>query len=66
MSTIQEIENAVTLLSREELSAFRDWFAEFDAAVWDGQFEKDAADGELDALADEAARDMREGRCRSL
>jgi hypothetical protein len=31
MSTIQEIEQAVSKLSREELSSFRAWVADFDA-----------------------------------
>ena len=63
MSTIQEIEEAVRRLSPEALAAFRAWFAEFDAAVWDRQIEQDIAAGRLDALADEALDDLRQGRC---
>lgn len=66
MSSVNEIETAVSKLSRQELLAFRDWFSKFDAAAWDKQFEADAAAGRLDALADEAVRDLREGRCRDL
>ncbi len=66
MSTVHEIENAVSKLSREELLSFRDWFSTFDASAWDKQFEQDVAAGHLDALADEAIRDVREGRCRDL
>jgi hypothetical protein len=66
MSTVQEIEPAVSKLSRQELLAFRDWFSEFDAAAGDKQFEADVAAGQLDALADEAIRDLREGRCGDL
>ena len=66
MSTVQEIEAAISKLSRQELLAFRDWFSEFDAVAWDKQFEADVAAGHLDALADEAIRDSREGRCRDL
>ena len=33
---------------------------------WDKQFEQDVAAGRLDGLADEAIRDLREGRCREL
>lgn len=66
MSTVGEIETAVSKLSREELSTFRAWFSEFDAAAWDEQFEEDVAAGRLDTLADEAIRDLREGRCRDL
>ena len=65
-SSVHEIETAVSKLSRREILAFRDWFSKFDAAAWDKQFEEDVAAGHLDALADEAIRDLREGRCRDL
>jgi hypothetical protein len=63
MSSVHEIETAVSKLSRQELLAFHDWFSGFDAAAWDKQFEADVAAGKVDALADEA---IREGRCRDL
>jgi hypothetical protein len=59
MSTVQEIEAAISQLSPEELAAFRQWFARFDNEPWDRQVEQDAAAGRLDALADEEVRDMR-------
>lgn len=66
MSTIQQLEDAVRRLSPEELATFRAWFAEFDAAAWDRQIEEDVAAGRLDALAEEALRDLAEGRCTDL
>lgn len=63
MSTIEQIEDAVRRLSPAELAEFRKWFAEFDGALWDRQIENDVAAGRLDRLADEALRDLREGRC---
>lgn len=66
MSSVKEIECAVARLSGAELSAFRGWFADFEAAAWDRQFEKDVSAGRLDALGDEALRDLREGRCTDL
>jgi hypothetical protein len=51
MSRLQEIEKAVSQLSPEELTDFRNWFAEFDAEVWDREFEQDVAAGRLDGLA---------------
>ncbi|MBT9099322.1 hypothetical protein KFZ76_16630 [Methylovulum psychrotolerans] len=66
MVVISEIEEAVATLSREDLSAFRDWFQAFDAKAWDKQLEDDVAAGRLDALAEEALRDLREGRCTDL
>lgn len=66
MSSVKEIESAVARLSPQELSAFRSWFADFDAEAWDRQFEADVAAGRLDALGDEALRDLSEGRCTDL
>ena len=63
MTTVQEIKDAVSDLSPENLAAFRAWFAEFDAMLWDRQLETDVASGRLDRLGDEALRDLREGRC---
>jgi len=66
MSTVQDIENAIRQLSPEDLAAFRTWFAAFDAEQWDQQFEEDVAAGRLEALAQEAIQDLREGRCTAL
>lgn len=66
MASIHEIEHAIHQLSPTDLSAFRQWFAEFDAGVWDRQFEQDVATGKLGDLADEAVRDFKEGRCTDL
>jgi hypothetical protein len=66
MSTIQEIQIAVSQLDPEDLSRFRAWFAEFDAQSWDDQIEGDATAGRLDALAEEAHADFRAGRTRPL
>lgn len=60
------VEFAVSLLSPEDLAAFRTWFAEFDAAAWDKQIEKDVAAGRLDVLAQKALKHLREGRCTDL
>jgi hypothetical protein len=66
MSTVKEIEAAISKLSREELSTFRAWFAHFDAEAWDKQLEQDVAAGRLDKLAGEALEDLRNGRCTNL
>ena len=66
MSSVNEIESAVARLSRQELAAFRSWFVGFDAEAWDRQLETDVAAGRLDALGDEALRDLDEGRCTDL
>lgn len=66
MSTVQEIEHAIRGLSPAELADFRNWFAEFENAAWDRQIEADDATGRLDALADEALRDVQTGRATDL
>ncbi len=66
MHTVHEIELAVSRLSPEQLASFRDWFDEFNAKVWDKQFEFDAMSGKLDRLADQAISDFRAGKYKEL
>lgn len=61
MSRLENIEGEVMGLSPEELSAFREWFAEFDAEIWDRQFASDVKAGKLDELAERALRDHASG-----
>ena len=66
MSTnLLEIETAVSQLSPAQLADFRAWFAKFEAQRWDQRLEADVAAGRLDALADEALQELREGRTRA-
>ena len=62
MSRVERVEGEVSSLNADELKAFRDWFARFDAAAWDGQIESDANNGKLRTLADRALRDHEAGR----
>ncbi|MCG3112563.1 MAG: hypothetical protein MCM46_12180 [Candidatus Manganitrophus sp. SB1] len=48
MSKIEQIEKEIQALTPEELAAFRKWFLEFDAAIWDRQIEEDVRTGKLD------------------
>lgn len=66
MSTINEIEEAVSSLSPEDLSRFREWFFDFDARIWDRKLEADVAAGRLDGLATEALAEHDSGRTRPL
>jgi hypothetical protein len=54
MAALETIEREIMQLSKKELSEFRKWFDEFDAALWDRQLESDAVAGKLDKLAEEA------------
>ena len=62
MGRVERIEGEVQNLSAEELKAFRDWFARFDAAAWDEQIEADAGNGKLRSLAKRALEDHETGR----
>ncbi len=66
MVDVRDIEQAVRRLPPGELARFRRWFVKFDAQRWDRQFEADAKGGRLDALADQALGDLRQGRCKEL
>ncbi len=66
MTTVAEISGAVRRLPKRDLERFRKWFAEYDAAAWDAQLERDVADGRLDKFAREAARAVRNGRTTAL
>jgi hypothetical protein len=66
MSSVKEIEQAIQNLSPERLAEFRDWFAEFDAALWDRQIEQDVAAGRLNSLTEQALSDLRGGHCTEL
>jgi hypothetical protein len=64
MTKEKNLEREVEELSPKELAGFRDWFAAFDAAAWDRQFEYDVQNGKLDSLADAAVADHQAGRSR--
>jgi len=65
-SRVHRLKGQVKQLTAQELRAFREWFAQFDAEVWDRQFEADAQSGKLDELAAGALRDYEAGRATEL
>ncbi len=62
----REIERASERLSKDQMSELRGWFEEFDARQWDRQFEEVGRTGKLDAVADQALRDLEFNRCKEL
>jgi len=62
--SIQELEKAVTQLPPNDFAHFREWFDEFDAQVWDKQFETDAKSGKLDKIAEQALNDYCAGKAK--
>ena len=66
MSRVENIENQIKELSRDELTALREWFANFDGDAWDRQMEADIKAGSLDTLAERALRDHEAGQSTTL
>lgn len=66
MNTVQEIQQAIFHLSPKDLAAFRHWFEEFDARLWDEQMEQDAQSGKLDQIAERALEEYRAGKVKAL
>ena len=66
MGAVEKLEELIKSLSADDLARFREWFAEFDAQVWDRQIEADAAAGKLDRLIEESMADNRAHKTRPL
>ncbi|TAH51561.1 MAG: hypothetical protein EYC68_09325 [Chloroflexota bacterium] len=66
MMNVKEIESAIAELDQEAVWELAKWFEEFQAELWDKEIEEDILAGRLDALADEALRDLDEGRVTDL
>ena len=66
MARVEKLKSEVSCLSPDELSLFRAWFAEFDAALWDEQIELHAKSGKLDHLAEKAIQDFNARDCKEL
>ena len=66
MSTVEDIEKALSELPADQLAEFRAWFEAFDASRFDEKIERDAKAGRLDQLAEHALTEFRNGRAREL
>ncbi|MGC2235470.1 MAG: hypothetical protein WA584_04885 [Pyrinomonadaceae bacterium] len=64
--TVAEIESAIKKLPPNEISELSEWFAGFEAKVWDEQIAKDLQNGKLKSLIEEAEKDFAEGNCQPL
>ena len=62
MSTLQEIEEAIEKLPIQQFWQLAEWLDERKSAAWDRQIEKDAKNGKLNRVAEEAVREYRAGR----
>ena len=66
MRKIEEIEQQIQALSREEYAELREWFLEQDWQTWDAQIEADTKAGKLDRLVSDAKAEYESGRARKL
>lgn len=64
--SVEEVEQAVSEFTPEELTSFRKWFADYDMAHWDNQIEADSEAGRLDHLIGEIEIDIEKGSVRPL
>ena len=54
MSTVKEIESAITQLDPKDVQAVADWLQEYREELWDKQIATDAKAGKLDSLIKKA------------
>jgi hypothetical protein len=66
MSTIAEIESAISALPDKDAWAVADWLQEYLDAKWDKEMDEDIAAGRLDALWEKAKSDIAAGRVKPL
>ena len=66
MRKIEEIEEQIQNLSREEFAELRAWFLEQDWTAWDAQIEADEKAGKLDRLVSEARAEYTSGQARKF
>ena len=66
MITVKEIQNAIGQLPPKELSRLRKWVLEYDAQLWDEAVAADTKVEKLDSLAQNALREHKAGKSRTL
>ena len=66
MLDVKELELAVEKLAPAELIAFRTWFLDYDAELWDEEIEADYHSGKLDKFISEAIEDFQQGKASEI
>ena len=66
MSTIAEIESALSKLPVKDAQAVADWLQDYLDAKWDKQMDEDVAAGRLDHAWEKAKGDIATGRVKAL
>ena len=62
MTTVSEIESAISSLPEDEFWKLAEWFDEKKSDAWDARIEADAAAGKLDRFAEAAIREHLAGK----
>ncbi len=62
MSTVKDIESAITRLDPKDVHAVADWLQEYREELWDKQIAADAKTGKLDSLIKKAKSGHRAGK----
>jgi len=66
MTKTEKLEQEIKKLNPNELSAFREWFKNFDSESWDKQIEDDIKKGKLEQLANKAIEEHMSGRTKEI
>ncbi len=66
MTKTEKLEQEIKKLNPNELSAFREWFQNYDSEVWDKQIEDDIKKGKLEQLANKAIEEHKSGRTKEI
>jgi BioD-like phosphotransacetylase family protein len=64
--SIQELENAIMMLSTKELANLTTWLIDYHEKMWDQQIEDDLDSGRFDKLLDEIDGEYAAGLAKSL
>ena len=66
MSNIENIQQAILSLSKDDYAQLRQWFYELDWEEWDRLIEADSANGKLESLIVEAEQAKQQGTLKTL
>ena len=66
MTTIAEIQQAITGLPKSDYAQLMRWLQEYDWEEWDREIEADVEEGKLDFLAERVAEAKRQGTLKDL
>ena len=66
MSTVEQIESAVTQLKPKDVHAVADWLEEYRETLWDKKIAADARAGKLDSLIKKAKAGRQAGKLNGL